>query len=173
MDPNRTAKKPPIGKKVLIPLILVLIAAAAALIILLPRGGGPAAPKEALPLDQAVLKAIPDSAQLTRYDADELYDIVGVPPQDHTEFVYLTGENDIGLVAREIIAVRAKDQAALDRAAAALNAYLERRKTETRSYAPDIYQLLEKASVKTKGLTAVLIISENGPDETGAFLAGE
>ena len=131
------------------------------------------APKEVLPLADAAKQAFPGLEELTDYDAEEFLDIVGVSPDDYTAFVYRTGENEIGLVAREIILVRAKDSAALARVRDALIAYRARRQKETVSYAPDIYAMLEKSDVSVKGNTAALIISENSQSETAAFMAKE
>ena len=142
-------------------LILLCVAAlAAAVVFLVTRNGGP--PREKLPLEDAAKKAFADFDTLTEYDGEELFDIVGVAPDDYTEFVYRTGENDIGLVARELVLVRAKDSAALSRVKTALEKYRERRQNETRSYAPDIFAMLEKSAVTVKGLTAALIISKAG-----------
>ena len=157
-------------KKILLALVFVA-ALAGALIFVLTRNG--AAPKEALPLADAAKKAFADFDRLTEYDGEEFYDIVGVAPDDYTEFIYRTGENDIGLVARELILVRAKDSAALGRVKTALEQYRGRRENETRSYAPDIFAMLEKSAVTTKGMTAALIISEDSAKETSSFLSGE
>ena len=150
----------------------VFLAAAAAAVFIVTRSGS-APKKEVLPLADVAKKAFADFDQLTEYDGEELYDIVGVAPDDYTEFIYRTGENDIGLVAREIILVRAKDSAALSRVKTALEQYRGRRENETRSYAPDIFAMLEKSAVTTKGMTAALIISEDSAKETSSFLSGE
>ena len=157
-------------KKILLALVFVA-ALAGALIFVLTRNG--TAPKEALPLADAAKKAFADFDRLTEYDGEEFFDIVGVAQDDYTEFVYRTGENDIGLVAREIILVRAKASAALSRVKTALEQYRGRRENETRSYAPDIFAMLEKSAVTAKSLTAALIISEDSAKETSSFLSGE
>ena len=149
-----------------------LVAAAAAAVFAVTRSGS-APQKEVLPLADAAKKAFVDFDQLTEYDGEEFYDIVGVAPDDYTEFVYRTGENGIGLVAREIILVRAKDSDAVKRIAGALAHYRERRQTETRTYAPDIFTMIEKSAVSVKNLTAALIISGDSPAETKKFLSGE
>ena len=151
----------------------VFLAAAAAAAVFTVTRNGSAPKKEVLPLADAAKKAFADFDQLTEYDGEELYDIVGVAPDDYTEFIYRTGENDIGLVARELILVRAKDSAALSRVKTALEQYRGRRENETRSYAPDIFAMLEKSAVSTKGMTAALIISEDSAKDTSSFLSGE
>ncbi len=150
-------------------LLTVLAVAAGALGLAFARPGqaGP------LPLSEAAGKVFEDLEDMTEYDEEEFFDIVGVAPEDYTEFIYCTGENEIGLVAREILIVRAKDKAAAERVRDALTAYHARRETETRSYAPDIYAMLEKSSVTVKGNTVVLIISTDSAAETAEFLQGE
>ena len=160
------------NKKILLAVVFVAALAVTAVLIV-TQSGNKAQPKETLPLMDAAKKVFSDLDILTAYDGEELYDIVGVAPEDYTEFVYRTGENDIGLVARELILVRAKDSAALSRVKTALEQYRGRRENETRSYAPDIFAMLEKSAVSRKDLTATLIISEDSVKETQSFLSGE
>ena len=145
------------NKKILLAVVFVAILEVTAVLIV-TQSGNKAEPKETLPLNDAAKKVFSDLDSLTAYDGEELYDIVGVAPEDYTEFVYRTGENDIGLIARVL---------------EALSRYRERRQTETRTYAPDIYAMLEKSAVSRKDLTAALIISEDSAKETQSFLAGE
>ena len=158
-------------RKWIVAFVFLAVAAAAAVFTVTRNGSAPK--KEVLPLADAAKKAFADFDQLTEYDGEELYDIVGVAPDDYTEFVYRTGENGIGLVAREIIIVRAKDSDALKRITGVLAHYRERRQTETRTYAPDIFTMIEKSAVSVKDLTAALIISGDSPAETKKFLSGE
>ena len=160
------------NKKILLAVVFVAVLAVTAVLIV-TQSGNKAGPKETLLLTDAAKKVFSDLDSLTAYDGEELYDIVGVAPEDYTEFVYRTGENDIGLIAREIILVRAKDGEAVNRVLEALGHYRERRQTETRTYAPDIYAMLEKSAVSRKDLTAALIISEDSAKETQSFLSGE
>lgn len=160
------------NKKILLAVVFIAVLAVTAVLIV-TQSGNKAQPKETLPLMDAAKKVFSDLDSLTAYDGEELYDIVGVAPEDYTEFIYRTGENDIGLIAREIILVRAKDGEAVNRVLEALSRYRERRQTETRTYAPDIYAMLEKSAVSRKDLTAALIISEDSAKETQSFLAGE
>ena len=158
----------------LLPILGGVLGVAAILVFFLTRGvpgNTPAAEK--LPLLQAAQKAIPGLDSMTDYDGDEFFDIVGVSPDEYTEFLYRTGENEKGLVAREALIVRARDAEAAKRVLEVFNHYHAQRETETRSYAPDIYQMLEKSSVSLKNNTVALLISENSAAETAAFLAGE
>ena len=91
-------------------------------------------------------------------------------PEDYTEFVFLQSEGTDG---REILAVRAADKEAAERVAALAEKYLERRMKETRNYAPEAYQLLSEAKVRTKNLTVVLVIGQDASKEADFILAGE
>jgi len=153
---------------------LLIIAAAAVLALLLTGCGGKEAAetkKETLPLGQALEKALPDYKDLVGYTADDLYDLMGIAPESYTEAMYLSGSDS--LAGREIIAVRAKDGAALKDTVELLKAYLSQRMEETRNYLPEAYRLQSQAKVETKGLTAVLIVGEKAAEETRAFLSGE
>ena len=128
-------------------------------------------PKAARPLQEALDSVLSDRAELVMYTADDLYDILGIAPETYTEAAYMVGSDSLS--GREVIAVRAKDAAALKATAQALSAYLEQRKEETRNYLPEAYQLQSAAKVETKHLTAVLIVGQQAAAETKAFLAGE
>lgn len=130
------------------------------------------APKAAaLPLREAVEKALTDKENLVAYTADDLTDLMGILPEDYTEALFLMGGDSLS--GREIIAVRAKDSASLKKITEALNNYLAQRQQETRNYLPDAYKLQTQAKVETKNLTAVLIVGAHSAEETKAFLAGE
>lgn len=130
------------------------------------------APKAAaLPLREAVEKALTDKEGLVAYTADDLTDLMGILPEDCTEAVFLVGSDSLS--GREIIAARAKDASSLKKITEALNNYLAQRQQETRNYLPDAYKLQTQAKVETKNLTAVLIVGAHSAEETKAFLAGE
>ena len=74
---------------------------------------------------------------------------------------------------REILALRAKDDAAAEKLAEKMEKYLERRRTENRNYAPKAYQALSDARVERKGLTLVMVSGGEAGTETAALLAGE
>lgn len=127
--------------------------------------------KTALPLSDALSKALGDMEALVAYTADDLSDIMGILPEDYTEAAFLVGSDSLS--GREAIAVRAKDANALKTVKDALNNYLSQRMQETRNYLPDAYKLQSEARVETKNLTAVLFIGPNAAEETRTFLAGE
>ena len=128
-------------------------------------------PKEALTLKEAVENAVRDKDSLVAYTAEDLSDILGIMPEDYTEALFLMGSDSLS--GREVIAVRAKDSAGLQKAKKAMENYLAQRKEETRNYLPDAYKLQSDARVETKNLTAVLFIGPNAAEESRAFLAGE
>ena len=129
------------------------------------------AEKTALPLREAVEKALTDKENLVAYTADDLTDLMGILPEDYTEALFLVGSDSLS--GREIITVRAKDNASLKKITDALNNYLSQRMEETRNYLPDAYKLQSQAKVESKNLTAVLIVGARSAEETKAFLAGE
>lgn len=129
------------------------------------------AAKTALPLREAVEKALIDKDGLVTYTADDLTDLMGILPEDYTEALFLMGGDSLS--GREIIAARAKDSASLKKIAEALNNYLAQRQQETRNYLPEAYKLQSQAKVETRNLTAVLIVGAHSAEETKAFLAGE
>ena len=123
------------------------------------------------PLKEAVEKSVGSKETLVAYTADDLNDLMGIAPEDYQEAVFFMDSDSLS--GREIIAVRAKDEAGLQQAAEKLNRYLNQRKEETRNYLPDAYQLQCAAKVEQKGLTAALFIGPQAAEEVKAFLAGE
>ena len=153
------------NKRAFLPLLLCLI------LLLSGCGAGdqPAAPAPSL--QEKLAAALPDWEELIPYPTNELYDLMDLDPQDYTECVCRISDDIV--IPREAIAVRAKDQAAADRIAAALEGYLARRIRETRDYLPEAYLLLNTALVSRQGLTVVLIVGANAAQETRAALARE
>lgn len=143
------------------------------LIVLIAAGCQEKSPEKAaaLPLREAVEKALTDKDGLVAYTADDLTDLMGILPEDYTEALFLVGSDSLS--GREIIAVRAKDASSLKKMTESLNNYLSQRMEETRNYLPDAYKLQSQAKVESKNLTAVLIIGAHSAEETKAFLAGE
>ena len=121
-------------------------------------------------LKAAVEAALGDAAELAPFTADELTDMTGILSEDVSDFVFLQGN---GMDGREILVIRAKDEASADKVAAQLEKYLERRKKEHRDYAPDAYKLLTDAKVERKGLLLAVISGPNAEAELKALLAGE
>ena len=112
-----------------------------------------------------------DSMDLAVMSADDLYDMVGVAPEDYDDFAYLS---DYGaLSGRELIVVRAVDEEAADRVVEILSHYLELRMRETRNYLPDAYKALSVAEVLREDLLAVLSIAAPNPEEASMLLQEE
>ena len=121
-------------------------------------------------LKAAVEAAVGDATELAPFTAEELTDMTGIVPEDVADFVFLQGN---GMDGREILVIRAKDEASADRVASLLEKYLERRKKEHRDYAPDAYKLLTDAKVERKGLLLAVISGKNAAAELSALLSGE
>ena len=132
----------------------------------------PAVTEEAAgkPLRELAAEVIKDAGSLAPFDADDLAEMAGIQPEDYTEFVFLQGDVMEG---REILALRAKDDAAAKRLAEKMEKYLERRRNENRNYAPEAYQALSDARVERKGLTLVMVSGGEAGTETAALLAGD
>ena len=132
----------------------------------------PAATEEAAgkPLRELAVEVIKDAGSLAPFDADDLAEMAGIQPEDYTDFVFLQGDVMEG---REVLALRAKDDAAAEKLAEKMEKYLERRRNENRNYAPKAYQALSDARVERKGLTLVMISGGEAGTETAALLAGE
>ena len=132
----------------------------------------PAATEEAAgkTLRELAEEAIKDAGDLAPFDADDLAEMAGIRPEDYTDFVFLQGDVMEG---REVLALRAKDDAAAEKLAEKMEKYLERRRNENRNYAPKAYQALSDARVERKGLTLVMISGGEAGTETAVLLAGE
>lgn len=116
-----------------------------------------------------VLGVISDGRDLGRMYADDLSDLLGIEPEDYTDFVYLSDYN--ALTGREVILLLAADGDAADRVEEMLGMYLEGRLKETRNYLPEAYKLLSAAEVVRSGLVLVLVVGENSGEETAQLLA--
>ena len=166
---------------------LMLILLAAAMVLLLTAcGEKPAetpaateAPAEAAEapaeetrktLQERVEAAAKDAGGLAPFDGDDLADMAGIVSEDYTEFVFLQGDVMEG---REILALRAADEAAAEKLAGQMEKYLERRREENRNYAPKAFQALSAARIERKGLLLVMISGGDAEAETAALLAGE
>jgi len=109
-----------------------------------------------IPLEEAARQAMANPDAYIPYTADDLYDMIGISPDDYTEAVFFKDRDTLS--GREIIMVRAKDAAASRSINEALERYLSQRKEETRNYLPNAYRLLCDAAVQASGLTVSLII---------------
>ena len=121
-------------------------------------------------LKAAVEAAVGDATELAPFTAEELTDMTGIVPEDVADFVFLQGN---GMDGREILVIRAKDEASADRVASLLEKYLERRKKEHRDYAPDAYKLLTDAKVERKCVLLAVKTNKNAAAELSALLSGE
>jgi len=148
-----------------------LLALCALALLLAGCQGGKETAKERLPLADAAGAVLKDRDSLVNIPEEDLYDLIGIEPEDYTEVLYLASEN--GLSAREAIVLRARDADAAKRIADALNAYLGHRMDETRNYLPEEYKILSQAKVEEKNNTVALITGENAAEEARALLAGE
>lgn len=128
---------------------------------------------EALPvtlLDRAMLVA-EDMDQLIIMTEDDLYDLIGIAPEEYTDFAYLAHVDS--LTGRELIIVEAVDEAAALRIVELLQGYLEVRLYETRNYLPETYRVLCEAQVTQKDLLVVLSIAAPNPAEEELLLTEE
>ncbi len=135
---------------------------------------GTEAPAENADTPQTLLSrveaAASDAKDLAYFTGDDLLDLLGIEPVEYTELAFM---QDTGMSGREIIALYAADEESAGHIGQALNDYLERRRDETRNYAPEAYQALSKAHVERKNLLFVLISGPDAEAETAALLAGE
>lgn len=125
---------------------------------------------ERTPMVEKVRSVIPDTEELAELTEDDLADILGIQPEDYTEFVFLQSSGTDG---REILAIRTKDRNAADRVAAQAKDYLERRRNETRNYIPELYQLLNNTNVMTGNMTVVLVVGQDAETEANKILKDE
>lgn len=128
------------------------------------------APAEKLSLRELVDSEAPDAGDLAVLTAEDLTDMLGIVPDDYTEFVFL---QSTGMDGREILAIRAANRDAADRVAKQAETYLERRMKETRNYAPEAYRLQSETKVRTRNLTVLLVVGPDAAKEADAILAGE
>lgn len=126
--------------------------------------------EKVITLTEKVKGIASDTEELAELTAEDLTDVLGAVPEDCREFVFY---QSVGTDGREILVIRSADRDAARRVAALAENYLERRRKETRNYAPEAYRLLTEAAVQTRNLTVALIIGPNAAKETEAVLAGE
>ena len=151
-------------KKLILPLLALLLACLA----LTAAAESAEAPETLL---ERACRIAEDSDSLIVMTEDDLYDLIGIPPEDWADFAYLADYD--ALSGRELIVVRAVDEEAADRVAALLTAYLEGRMRVTRNYLPEAYKSLSEAQVLREGLLTVLSIAAPNPEEAGLLLQEE
>lgn len=112
-----------------------------------------------------------DGENLGPINEDDMLDIIGIGPDEYTDYAYLADYN--ALSAREVIVVRAKDEDAAKTIAEKLENYREQRMRETRNYQPEAYRVLNEAEVLQKDLLVVLSIAAPDPAEAELLLQEE
>lgn len=110
-----------------------------------------------------------DYDSLLPWDEIDLYDIIGIPEELYTDFIYLTDAS--GLEGREAVVLCCVSEEAAEEVYAFLSAYLERRVKETQNYLPDACELLSRAVPVKEGVTVILISGPSAEEETEAFLS--
>ncbi len=151
-------------KKIMLPLLALLLAGLA----LTACAESAEAPETLL---DRVNRIAEDSADLIVMTEDDLYDLIGIAPEDCDDFAYLADYD--ALSGRELIALRAVDDEAAERVAGLLSHYLELRMRETRNYLPEAYKSLSEAEVRREGLLVVLSIAAPDPEEAALLLQEE
>ena len=121
-------------------------------------------------LDRA-LRVAEDSDNLIRMDEDELYDVVGIAPEDYSDYAYLADYD--ALSGRELVLVRAVDEEAAERIFSQLSLYLEHRLKATRNYLPDVFRSLSEAGIRQHDLLLVLSVAPPDPEEAIKLLQEE
>ncbi|MBO4471524.1 MAG: DUF4358 domain-containing protein [Clostridia bacterium] len=121
-------------------------------------------------LDRA-LRVAEDSDNLIRMDEDELYDVVGIAPEDYSDYAYLADYD--ALSGRELVFVRAVDEEAAERIFSQLSLYLEHRLKATRNYLPDVFRALSEAGIRQRDLLLVLSVAPPDPEEAIKLLQEE
>ena len=104
-------------------------------------------------------------------DEDELYDVIGIAPEDYSDYAYLADYD--ALSGRELVLVRAVDEEAAERISTLLSLYLEHRLKATRNYLPDVYRALSEAAVHQENLLLVLSVAPPDPEEASLLLQEE
>ena len=121
-------------------------------------------------LDRA-LRVAEDSDNLIRMEEDELYDVVGIAPEDYSDYAYLADYD--ALSGRELVLVRAVDEEAAERIFSQLSLYLEHRLKATRNYLPDVFRSLSEAGIRQHDLLLVLSVAPPDPEEAIKLLQEE
>lgn len=121
-------------------------------------------------LDRALLVA-EDRDDLLEMTEDDLYDLIGIAPEEYTDFAYLSHIDS--LTGRELIIVSAVDEEAAQRIVELLQGYLEIRLHETRNYLPETYRVLLEAKVTQQELLVVLSIAAPNAEEVELLLTEE
>ena len=114
-----------------------------------------------------------DGENLIQMTEEDLYDVLGIEPDEYTDFAYLTDHDSLS--GREIILLRAKDEKAAEAVAEKLEDYRQYRLHMTQNY-PDqaeAYRTLNLAEVQREDLLVVLSVAAPDPQEAGLLLQEE
>lgn len=120
---------------------------------------------------EKALRVAEDGKDLIRMNEDDLFDLIGIEPEEYTDYAYLADNN--ALSGREIIVLRAIDRNTAHNLAVKLENYREQRMRATRNYLPEAYRLLSEAEVLQGDLLVVLSIAAPNPQEAGLLLQEE
>lgn len=124
-------------------------------------------------LMEKAIRIAEDGEDLIRQSEDDVYDGLGIEPEDYTDWAYLSGRES--LLGRELLVFRAVDEEAAERIAELLEGYRQYHMEMTRNY-PDQaekYRALSEAEVKREGLMVVLSVSAPNPAEAELLLQEE
>ncbi|MBR3332936.1 MAG: DUF4358 domain-containing protein [Clostridia bacterium] len=124
-------------------------------------------------LMEKAVRLAEDGEDLIRQSEDDVYDGLGIEPEDYTDWAYLSGRES--LLGRELLVFRAVDEEAAERIAELLEGYRQYHMEMTRNY-PDQaekYRALSEAEVKRKGLMVVLSVDAPDPAEAELLLQEE
>lgn len=127
---------------------------------------------------EKVLSILEDGKDLIQMNGDDLLDLIGIEPEEYTDFVYLTGNNELIETddsAREVFVIRAADEDAAGRIADLLENYRQERMRLLRNYPDraDAYRQLNQAEVLREGLMVVLSVAAPDPAEPELLLQEE
>lgn len=124
-------------------------------------------------LMEKAVRLAEDGEDLIRQSEDDVYDGLGIEPEDYTDWAYLSGRES--LLGRELLVFRAVDEEAAERIAELLEGYRQYHMEMTRNY-PDQaekYRALSEAEVKRNGLMVVLSVDAPDPTEAELLLQEE
>ena len=125
------------------------------------------------PLMSKAIGIAEDGENLIQMTEDDLYDVLGIEPDEYTDFAYLTGYDSLS--GREIILLLAADEDAAKAIAEKLEEYRQYRLHMTKNY-PDqaeAYRDLNLAEVQRENLLVVLSVAAPDPQEAGLLLQEE
>ncbi len=145
-----------------------ILAALIALCLLVPCAAETA---EAQDLRARAFAALSDADELVELYEEDLYELMGIEPEDCEDYVYLAARD--ALSAREVIVIRAVDAEAAERVEGLLQSYLQGRRTETRGYLPDAYALLSGTEVVRRDCLVLLVVGEHADEEIELLTAEE